>query len=493
MPANDVITCAAAVVFLAIAIIAAIKRGEGPLTRPLGLMALLLFAYCVADVASAISGRPQLWGSLAYAAASFSAAFAMSLVAGFLGMRLRLRHITVPLYIYFGLLGAYCLAMVALGDSLHEPVWAAAMLTGIAAGAATLGYRLWKHARQSPPIERARCHLLGAAFVLGFGGVATDLAVMTGAPLPRLAALGLALTAIVLAAMVLWAHQLFLRVTRVWGLVAILVAMAGVTGQLLVVRLAAGQTALVLFGTMIVLGLVGVALWPLVQHFILRRARRQYHATLGRWSDRVRHNILNPLAAMKGAAEVVLEDHARGRPINQAHLRLIVDKVGQVASLIHNFERLARGEPHRQSLDLNAMLADVGQSYEAATGQPITFELEEALPEILADHDLLVAAFENLVHNAADAMPEGGRLTVRTKSVSTPLGQRVVVSVVDQGHGIDPRHLEDIFAPDFSTRGGPGRGLGLAYVHEVVAAHGGTIWPRSELGRGTTMRVELPR
>ncbi len=491
MSPNDVINSLSAVVFLAIAIVAGIKRGEGPLTRPLGLMALLLFAYSVADVAAEISRNP-VWTPLAYAAASLAAAFAMSMVAGFLGVRHRLRFLIVPLHLYFGTLGFYCLINAGLRRTMHEPRWAGAMLVGIATGSGVLGWRMWQHARLSPPIERARCQLLGAALVLGFGGVATDLVAMTGVSVPRLTTPGLALTAIVLAAMVLWAHQLFARVTTVLGLVAMLFALIGVIGQLVVLKLAEGRTSFVVFGTVLVLGLVGLAVWPLIHRVAVRRARHQYHVTLGRWTDRVRHNVLNPLSAMKGAAEIMLQDHERGLPLDEEHLRLIVRKVGQVARLIRNFERLARGQPSREPIDLNAMLVDVARSHEAATANPVTLELDETLPEVMADRDLLVAAFENLTRNAADAMGDGGRSIIRTETLSTPLGRRVVISVVDEGHGIDPRHLEDIFEPDFTTRSSAGRGLGLAYVQEVVAAHGGAVWASSELDRGTTMRVELP-
>ena len=457
MAPNDLITLVAAVVFLAIAIIAGFKRGEGPLTRPLGLMALMLFSYCVADVAGRMNGG-HVWTPLAYAAASFAGVFAVSVVAGFLGVRHRLRFFAVPLYIYFASLGLYCVVTAALPGRMDEPIWATGMLCGVGISSAVLGYRLWDHARHSPAIERARCRLLGSAFILGFGSVALDLIAMTGTRLPRLAALGLALTAVVLATMVLWSQQLFVRVPHVLGSVAILFALVGVIGQLAIVKLAAGHVGLVAFGAVIVVGFVGVGIWPFFRQLAVRRTRRRYHAALGRWTDQVRHNILNPLGAMKGAAELALHAHEKGKPIRTDDLRLIVSKVDQLARLIRNFERLARGEPNRAPVDLNETLVEVARCHEAATGHPVTLDLDDALLPAMMDRDLLVPAFENLACNARDAMPDGGQLTIRTEVTATPLGRRVVIRFEDEGHGIDPRVLEDIFEPDFSTR--PRRGSG---------------------------------
>jgi signal transduction histidine kinase len=114
-------------------------------------------------------------------------------------------------------------------------------------------------------------------------------------------------------------------------------------------------------------------------------------------------------------------------------------------------------------------------------------ELAEGLPEISADPDLLHRALQNLVLNAIDAMPQGGKLTIRTAT----LGDRVEISVSDTGSGLTPEECERLFTPYYTTKQ-HGTGLGLAIVQSVVSDHGGKISVESAKEKGTTFRIELP-
>ena len=111
-----------------------------------------------------------------------------------------------------------------------------------------------------------------------------------------------------------------------------------------------------------------------------------------------------------------------------------------------------------------------------------------------ADAAQLEQVLVNLVINARDAMPKGGRVTIRLGSAKSeaPAGDWVVLEVADEGHGIETAHLEHVFDPFYTTKEN-GTGLGLASSYGVVQTHGGTITVESEAGRGARFRVSLPR
>jgi len=114
-------------------------------------------------------------------------------------------------------------------------------------------------------------------------------------------------------------------------------------------------------------------------------------------------------------------------------------------------------------------------------------ELADALPEILADPDLLHRALQNLVLNAIDAMPQGGELTIHTYTSANA----VEISVSDTGSGLTDEERSRLFTPYYTTKQ-HGTGLGLAIVQSVVSDHGGKISVGSTKEKGTTFRIELP-
>jgi signal transduction histidine kinase len=120
---------------------------------------------------------------------------------------------------------------------------------------------------------------------------------------------------------------------------------------------------------------------------------------------------------------------------------------------------------------------------------PVTPELylDETMPVIQADPDLLHRALSNLVLNSLDAMPSGGTLTVRTEHS----GGVVRVEISDTGEGLTPEGCARLFTPYYTTKR-MGTGLGLAIVQSVVSDHGGRVTVQSEPGRGTTFVIELP-
>ena len=116
---------------------------------------------------------------------------------------------------------------------------------------------------------------------------------------------------------------------------------------------------------------------------------------------------------------------------------------------------------------------------------------EPDLPAIWADPDQLKQIALNLLLNAIEVSPAGGQVSLGVHGADAP-SQRVVLEVSDEGPGIPLEQRDDIFHPFFTTKE-TGTGLGLALVHQMVVEHGGEIMVESDVGRGTTFRVTLPR
>src|SRR5205085_11551649 len=113
--------------------------------------------------------------------------------------------------------------------------------------------------------------------------------------------------------------------------------------------------------------------------------------------------------------------------------------------------------------------------------------LDRNLPSVRIDREQIRAALLNLILNAQQAMPSGGRLEVRTRA--TPQG--LALDLIATGVGLDAKTLARIFEPFFSTKSG-GTGLGLPTAHKIIETHGGRLAVQSEPGRGTQFTIELP-
>ena len=179
-----------------------------------------------------------------------------------------------------------------------------------------------------------------------------------------------------------------------------------------------------------------------------------------------------------------------------------VDRVNRIIEMLLDISRpvTLRLVP----LNLHQLLERVALLLEEeATSRRITFvrRYDPSLPPILADEDRLVQVFHNLVRNAIEAMPHGGRLTLITRLSMDPLFAKVdlgrglksmaEVQVADEGDGISDASREKLFTPFFTTKSG-GLGLGLALCHRIMEEHKGVIQVTSELGKGTAVSCFLP-
>lgn len=228
---------------------------------------------------------------------------------------------------------------------------------------------------------------------------------------------------------------------------------------------------------------------------------------LGRLAGGVAHDFNNCLTVIMGYTQVVLNELGATHPL--ASKMLETQKAGaQAAQLIRQllaFSRKQTMDP--RVIDLNMVVDNLRDMLPRLAGERITFIFNQqpSLGHVKADHGQLDQVIMNLVANARDAMPEGGTLTVETADctldaghdppgLNLPPGPYVTLAVSDTGCGMDEKTQAEIFEPFFTTKGeGKGTGLGLSVVHGIVTQSGGGISLDSEVGRGTTFTIYLPR
>jgi two-component system, NtrC family, sensor histidine kinase HydH len=220
----------------------------------------------------------------------------------------------------------------------------------------------------------------------------------------------------------------------------------------------------------------------------LRKAERL--SALGEIAAGFVHEVRNPLAAMRGALDIVASRTSKNTP--EAEFTEIARKeLVRLDSLIGDFLSYARPrEPERRLTSLSAVLERVTvllrPQAERAEVSVETRSLEQ-LPSLMIDPDQIAQVFINIALNGIQASRPGG--TLRIEGSTTPT--TVVIDVVDQGPGIPAEHLGRLFEPFFTTKA-HGTGLGLALSQRIVAAHHGTIELHAGTPSGTIVRVTLP-
>jgi PAS domain S-box-containing protein len=228
---------------------------------------------------------------------------------------------------------------------------------------------------------------------------------------------------------------------------------------------------------------------------------------VGRLAGGVAHDFNNLLTIILGNVDLILEHDA---PKEMYHT-LLEDVRGagkRAAALTRQLLAFSRREPAApRRIDLNVLVADMESMLRRTIAEHIAFttELRPVVGPVVADPAQIEQVVLNLVVNARDAMPKGGRLTIRTteEQVSDaalpagaegPAGRYVVLSVSDTGHGMDATTQARIFEPFFTTKEvGKGTGLGLATVYGIVKQAKGWVAVESSPGAGATFRVFLPR
>jgi signal transduction histidine kinase len=180
-------------------------------------------------------------------------------------------------------------------------------------------------------------------------------------------------------------------------------------------------------------------------------------------------------------------------PAVEEDLRIVKEEMERAQSIIDNlleFSRESRAE--LEQVDINDLLRRTLQLMNKSlqnSGVRVVTEFTP-LSSCVANQNALRQIFLNLISNAAQAMPDGGELRVRTEPL---LDGRIQLQFTDTGVGIAPEHLNDIFNPFFTTKPpGQGTGLGLSVVHSVVRRYHGEIHVQSEVNGGTTFTIQFP-
>ncbi len=212
---------------------------------------------------------------------------------------------------------------------------------------------------------------------------------------------------------------------------------------------------------------------------------------------RLAHELKNPLFPL----QLTVENLVRARALPEAEFdevfrestTTLSAEIANLKTIIGRFSDFSKmPKPELERIDAKDVLERVRSLYEATAAQEskidFVLQIASAAMPLMADPELLHRALSNLVLNAMDAMPNGGKLTLAAQ----PRTDKIEIRVSDTGEGLTPEECERLFTPYYTTKQ-HGTGLGLAIVQSVVADHGGTIAVESRAGNGATFIITLPK
>jgi two-component system NtrC family sensor kinase len=232
--------------------------------------------------------------------------------------------------------------------------------------------------------------------------------------------------------------------------------------------------------------------------------RSEKLASVGLLAAGIAHELNNPLTGVLTFSHLVRKQMPDGSP-EAEDLDLVIQETKRCATIIRRLLDFAREKtPEMKFSDLNQLIEEtthlINQSAQVADID-IILNLDESLPTVWVDEDLVKQVVMNMLVNAQHAIEGGGTITIRTslwrdsqiaaeEDESAPMAE---ISITDTGCGISEENLQRIFDPFFTTKGvGKGTGLGLSVSHGTIETHGGSVEVESEVGVGTEFRIYLP-
>ncbi|MBK9927038.1 MAG: GAF domain-containing protein [Anaerolineales bacterium] len=220
-------------------------------------------------------------------------------------------------------------------------------------------------------------------------------------------------------------------------------------------------------------------------------------AAVGEMAAGIAHELNNPLTSVTGFAELVMEDMPKDSP-SYADLDLVIREARRARDVVRRLLDFARqSESARANASLNGVVEDVvtlTRHLIHTNGVELTLFMQEDLPWVSMDENQMKQVLLNLVHNALQAMPDGGEMEIKTAELQKVGRDGVMVSVRDNGVGIAPEDQTRIFEPFFTTKADRGgTGLGLSVTYGIISDHGGEIELVSQPGAGSTFTVWLPK
>lgn len=473
-------------------LIVTVVRARHALAAPLGVLIADMLVWNLAWLANQLSDNPR-WHWLGQCAASLVAVLGLDFVLTFVGRRRELSVVRRGAYVFFAATTASTASrFIVSGDELYvgDAIWWRAVAVGGTVISALVAWLLIGHYRSHRnAAERAHTRLLMIGFGLWTVLAATDLLHRRVSLVPQMSAVGMLLCVAVMTIVMdrVRPHG----PSRWWALYTALLFVIALSGNLLVFKALPAPTAM-LFARTVILVAVGIAAAREIAVMMTRRRRRMADlALVGRVTAQMAHDLQNPLAAIKCAAQVIEEDRLRGRGTadglrQERMLAVIFAQAERLSAIVDDNRRVGRIEPRAEPVEIDRVMDRIGRPPHLAVHTDLL-----GVPRCLIDPELIARAIDNLVQNAAEAMPGGGTIRVFATTVDQDGAAWVELSVSDDGPGMDARTCERAF-DDFFTTKAEGSGLGLAFVRRVAEAHGGDARIVSHVGRGTCVCLRLP-
>ncbi|MCM3706509.1 MULTISPECIES: ATP-binding protein [Cytobacillus] len=211
-------------------------------------------------------------------------------------------------------------------------------------------------------------------------------------------------------------------------------------------------------------------------------------AAVGKMASAVGHEVRNPLAALRGFTQLQMEKH----PEDRDRYKMMVDEIDRINLIADDLMILSKPRlPLFKRIELSAVIHYVLSIIkEQAANQNIRFETDnlKSLPKVQCDEHMLKQAFINLIKNAMESMTEGGTIVISAKLTEA---EQVLVSIKDEGCGIDAKSMERVGDPFYTTKP-DGTGLGLMVTKQIMDEHKAEILFESEVGKGTIVNLMLP-